>query len=77
MWDWGSLGGRVNFTVSSYVWYGTRWGPAMLSRALKKSQEVTLLRLRGMDSNGRFPLWGPEGFELGKVGDLVEYILGA
>ena len=47
----------------------------MLSRALKKSQEITLLRLVGMDSNGHSPLWGPEEVELDKVGELIEDVL--
>ena len=48
----------------------------MLGRALTQSQELTPLRLVGMDSNGHSPLWGPEKVELDKVGELVEDVLG-
>ena len=61
---------------SAYIRYGNGEGADLLGRALTKSQELTPLRLVGMDSNGHSPLWGPEKVELDKVGELVEDVLG-
>ena len=61
---------------SAYIRYGNGEGADLLGRALTKSQELTPLRLVGMDSNGHSPLWGPEKVELDTVGELVEDVLG-
>ena len=61
---------------SAYIQYGDGEGTDLCGRILIKSQEITLLRLVGMDRNGHSPRWKLEEVELHKVGELVEDILG-
>ena len=47
------VGSILLFSV--YIRYGNEEGPDLLGRALTKSQEITPLRLVGMDNNGHSP----------------------
>ena len=49
---------RSILLFSSYIQYGTGEGTEMLSGVFKKSQEITPLRLVGLDGNEHSPLWG-------------------
>ena len=66
---------EVNCNFSTYIRHTTRDGADKLSRDLTCASELSPFIFVGLDSNGHYPLWGPMGSKVDKIGEMVEGML--